>query len=112
MDSLGLVTFDQWNNHNFQYFIQMYNSVIQIVDFQLEVVYPVDFISKAIQNDCPEKQLILALSRHILSGEFWFNFIKTSLCVHPRRIACNLFDEAVLMQDNLFQLAQRANFLE
>jgi hypothetical protein len=83
----------------------MYNTIIQMVDFQLEVVYPVDYIAKAISNDCPEKQLILALSRHILNGEAWFTFINYSLCVHPRRIGCNLFDEAILLQDDLFQQA-------
>jgi len=75
----------------------MYNTIIQLVDFKLEVVYPIDFISQAISNECPEKSLILALSRRVLNGEFWFNFIKNSLCVHPRRIACNLFDEAILL---------------
>lgn len=71
-----------------------------------------EYLAKAIPNDCPDKKLILALSRQILNGEFWFNFVKASLCVHPRRIACNLFDEAILLQDNLVQLAQRASQLE
>jgi hypothetical protein len=72
----------------------------------------VEYLAKAIPNYCPEKQLILALSRHILDGEFWFNFVKASLCVHPRRIACNLFDEAILMQENLAQLAFTKDQLE
>lgn len=112
MDSFGLMTYDDWNSQNFGYYIQMFNTVIQMVDFHLEVVYPVDYISKSIPNHCPEKELLLALSRHVLNGEFWFNFIQTSLCVHPRRIACNLFDEALLLQDYLCQLAQKAAVLD
>ena len=90
----------------------MYNFIIQTVDFQLEVVYPLEYLATAISPDCPDRQLLLALSRSILNGEFWFNFVKTSLCVHPRRIACSLFDEAVLLQDNLCQLAETATLLE
>lgn len=97
MDSLGLVSYEEWSKQNFNLYIQMYNSVIQLLDFQLEVVYPVEYIAAAFPLYHPEREYILALSRQILAGEFWFNFVKHSLCFHPRRIACNLFDEAVLL---------------
>jgi hypothetical protein len=57
----------------FDYLIQMYNSCLQTLDFNLEVVYPVDYIAQAIPLDHPTRNSILELSRYLLlNGESWF----------------------------------------
>lgn len=47
-DSLGLLSYEQWNEMFFDYLIQMYNSVLQQLDLNLEVVYPIEYIANAI----------------------------------------------------------------
>lgn len=71
------------------------------MDFKLEVVYPIDYISKAIPHQSVDREYILALARYILNG-YWLKIIKATLCDHPRRIACLLFDEALIKQEELF----------
>jgi hypothetical protein len=45
---MSLLSFEEWNEMFFDYLIQMYNSIVQRLNFQLEVVYPMEYISKAI----------------------------------------------------------------
>ena len=33
MDSLGLLSYEKWTNQNFGYYIQMFNTIVQVVDF-------------------------------------------------------------------------------
>jgi len=77
----------------------MYNSVIQMVDLKLEVVYPIEYIAKAIPLSHPAKENILTLSRYLLlNGEYWSHFINNSLFYHPREIACAIFDQAIILR--------------
>lgn len=77
-DSFGLLSYNDWNEQSFNYFIQMYNSVIQILDFRLEVVYPLEYIASAFPSH-PERELLLFLCRTVLKGPKWSLYILNSL---------------------------------
>lgn len=44
----------------------MHNSIIQMLDFNLEVVYPIEYLQKAIHSSIPERETMLANSKYIL----------------------------------------------
>ena len=91
----------------FDYLIMMYNGIIQQLDFKIDVVYPIEYLAKAIPKDIPSRDNILAMSCYLaLEGEGWLQNINDSLFYHPRRLAVKLFDEATL---GLTQLSYRTD---
>lgn len=100
--SCGMFSFDEWNQMYFDYLIMMYNGIIQQLDFKIDVVYPMEYLAKAIPENVPSRDNILAMSCYIaLEGEGWLQMINNSLFYHPRRLAVQLFDEATLSINQL-----------
>lgn len=96
-DSLGLLSYEQWNDMFFNYLIHLYNKVLQALDLNIEVVYPIDYISKAIPLEHPSRDNILAVSRQLLlEGDMSKQLVNNSLFYHPREIALAIFDQALL----------------
>jgi len=62
-ESLGLLSFVQWEEIFSGYLIQMYNGVLQALDLRLDVVYPIDYIAKAIPLEATQRQHIIAICR-------------------------------------------------
>jgi len=87
------------------YLVQMKNSCIQMLDFNLEVVYPIDYLAQAIPLAHPARDTILLLSRHLLlHGDFWSLLVNNSLFYHPREIAVAIFDQAVTLKTQQYQI--------
>jgi hypothetical protein len=85
----------------FNFFIIMYNKVLQVLDLNIEVIYPLDYISKAIPADHPSRETVLALSRKLLiEGDVWADLVKNSLFFHPREIAFILFEYALFVRQS------------
>lgn len=103
MDSLGLLFYCEWKDQNENYLKQMYNSVIQILDFKLEVIYPIDYITKACEGHTLG-YIVVSLSKQILNGANWFYFVENALFFHPRNIASSIFDEVILRRDIIHNL--------
>jgi len=81
----------------FNYLIHLYNKVLQALDLNIEVVYPIDYISCAIPLEHPSRDNILAVSRQLLlEGEVWSQLVNNSLFYHPREIAVAIFDLAII----------------
>jgi len=76
----------------------MYNGVISMLDLRLEVVYPIEYLEKAIPFEHKSRDLILSTCRQqLLNGDesrdvMWMTLINDSLFFHPRYIATQLFD--------------------
>jgi len=103
-DSLGLLSYEQWNEMFFDYLIQMYNSVIQQLDLNLEVVYPIEYIANAIPKQEPSRDNILTLCRHLLlNGDVWSLLVNNSLFYHPREIAVAVFHQAIMFKQHQLQ---------
>lgn len=73
----------------------MHNSIIQMLDFNLEVVYPIEYLQKAIHPSIAERETMLANSKFILLQSFWKELVHYSLFSHPREIASTIFREAL-----------------
>ena len=98
-DSLGLLSYEQWNDMFFNYLIHLYNKVLQALDVNIEVVYPIDYISAAIPLEHPSRANILAVSRQLLlEGPIWSQLVNNSLFYHPREIAVAIFEQANLIR--------------
>ena len=83
----------------FNYLIHLYNKVLQALDLNIEVVYPIDYIAKAIPRGHPSRANILAVSRQLLlEGDIWSQLVNNSLFYHPREIAAAIFDQAILVR--------------
>jgi hypothetical protein len=76
----------------YEHLIQMHNGVIQTLDLQLEVVYPIHYISKAIPISHPARGHILATCRQILQDEL----VIQALFCHPRELAVEVFNQATI----------------
>ena len=101
--SVGLLSYERWNEMFFDYLIQMYNCVLQTIDLHLEVVYPIDYISHSIPLNHPSRDNILSLCRQLLlHGDIWSQLINNSLFYHPREIAVAVFDQAILARKQQF----------
>jgi hypothetical protein len=50
----------------FNYLIFIYNKVLQALDFNIEVIYPIDYIAKAISPEHPFRNNMLAVCRKYL----------------------------------------------
>ena len=95
-DSVGLLSYEQWTEMFYDYLIQIYNGVLQTLDLQLEVTYPIEYILRAIPPDNPSRDDLLTISRqHLLYGEQWLLRIQQSLFYHPRELAFDLFQQAI-----------------
>lgn len=84
-----------WTENNFLYFTHLHNQVIQGLDINIEVPYPIEFLAKAIPQDHPSKEDFLNQLRSILvEGEIdnWAVRIENSLVYHPKEIAFGLYD--------------------
>jgi len=82
----------------FNYLIHLSNKVLQALDLNVEVVYPVDYIAKAIPREHRFRDHILAVSRQLLvEGDIWSQLVNNSLFYHPREIAVATFDHAILV---------------
>lgn len=107
-DSLGLLSFVQWEEMFSGYLIQMYNGVLQSLDLRLDVVYPIDYIAKSIPLESKFRQQILAICREkILRGDDWHVYVNYSLFYHPREIARNLFMHALSEIEEKFEEYQQ-----
>ena len=95
-DSLGLLSYEQWNDMFFNYLIHLYNKVVQALDLNIEVVYPIDYIAKAIPLEHPSRESFLASCRSVLlEGARGSELVNNSLFHHPREIAVAIFDESL-----------------
>jgi hypothetical protein len=71
----------------------MYNSVLQQLNLNLEVVYPISYIQKAIPLSLIRRDRILIKCRELLfKREAWSQYIEYSLFYHPRQFASEIFD--------------------
>lgn len=66
------------------------------MDLQLEVVYPIEYIAKAIAQDHPARENIVTTCRQLLLyGDMWPLFLEEALVDHPRVLAFVLFEQAI-----------------
>mgnify|MGYP006099541011 CR=1 FL=1 len=90
--------------------IQMYNGILQCLDLQLEVPYPINYIAKAIPENHAFKSSTLKICRFLMLhdetpwkdyiGGQQQNYIHESLFHHPRYIAKYLLELALSVLGN------------
>lgn len=74
----------------------MYNAVLQQLNLNLEVVYPIQYIQKAIPSNYLKRERILLICRELIfKRETWSQYIEYSLFNHPRQFAFEIFDQAM-----------------
>ena len=87
-----------WTENKFLYFVHLHNKVLQSLDFNIEVPYPIEHLAKAIPEDHPSKEdLLNYLRKSLLDGEIedWGARIENSLIIHPKQIALGVFEDYV-----------------
>jgi hypothetical protein len=96
-DSVGLLTYEQWTEMFYDYLIQIYNGVMQLLDLEVEVSYPIDYILRALPPEHPSREHLATTCRQLLLyGDQWPIYIEQALFYHPRELSFALFEQAVL----------------
>lgn len=104
-DKLGLYRYEQWKEFYHGYILQMFNSILQTLDLNLDVPYPIDYLSYAIPLEYPSRDSFLALSRHLLLySNHWSQFINNCLFYHPREMAVAIFDQSILTRNHEYKM--------
>ena len=64
----------------------MYHAILQVIDVQIEVVYPIPYIANSIPKQHPSREGTLQVCRQLLLDEdYWVQLCESSLFYHPRR---------------------------
>jgi hypothetical protein len=76
----GLMSFEQWKEREFDHIVQMHNTVMLLLDMQIAVVWPMDYIPK----ETPAH--LLDTCRQLLLHEH----VSDATCIHPKELAVNV----------------------
>jgi hypothetical protein len=109
-DKLGLSRYEQWKEFYHGYILQMFNSILQTLDLNLDVPYPIDYLSYAIPLEYPARDSFLALARYLLlNSNNWSQLINNCLFYHPREMAVAIFDQSVLTRTQEYRMIVSQN---
>lgn len=93
---------EQWNQKYHDYVIKMFNLVNQKLDMNLNVIYPIQYISNAMSDEYPHKAIFINQSRYTLNDPYFFFLIEQANFQHPRIIAKDVFEVVVTQYNDHF----------